>query len=54
MLPGKTRRYSDRIEVLRSTKMAQTAEKQQEIGSMDHDDWALILPHLTGAEWYAR
>ena len=37
-------RYPGRIEALRSTKMAQTREKQEEVGSMDHDDWALILP----------
>src|SRR5450756_411569 len=37
-------RYLERIESLRSIKLAQTREKQEEIGSMDHDDWALILP----------
>ena len=36
--------YQQRIEQLRATKMAQTQEKQALIGSMDHDDWALILP----------
>ncbi|MGC9469589.1 MAG: pyruvate formate lyase family protein [Anaerolineae bacterium] len=36
--------YQERIERLRATKMAQTQEKQEIIGSMDHDDWALILP----------
>ena len=34
----------ERIDCLRVTKMAQTEEKQALIGSMDHDDWALILP----------
>ncbi len=34
----------DRLETLRATKLAQTAEKQALIGSMDHDDWGLILP----------
>jgi len=33
-----------RIEALRRTKMAQTAEKQAVLGAMDHDDWALVLP----------
>ncbi len=36
--------YQPRIEQLRATKLAQTQEKQALIGSMDHDDWALILP----------
>ena len=36
--------YQARIEALRATKQAQTREKQQLIGSMDHDDWALVLP----------
>jgi pyruvate-formate lyase len=36
--------YQDRIDTLRATKMAQTREKQEQVGSMDHDDWALILP----------
>jgi pyruvate-formate lyase len=36
--------YQQRIDALRETKLAQTREKQQIIGSMDHDDWALILP----------
>jgi len=36
--------YQQRIDALRATKMAQTREKWQIIGSMDHDDWALILP----------
>jgi len=36
--------YQARIAQLRETKLAQTREKQEIIGSMDHDDWALILP----------
>lgn len=36
--------YRDRLAALRRTKLAQTQEKQQVIGAMDHDDWALILP----------
>lgn len=36
--------YQQRIDALRATKVAQTQEKQDVIGSMDHDDWALILP----------
>ncbi len=36
--------YQKRIEALRETKLAQTREKQEVIGAMNHDDWALILP----------
>lgn len=36
--------YQERIDGLRATKLEQTEEKQRIIGSMDHDDWALILP----------
>ncbi|MBN1247466.1 MAG: pyruvate formate lyase family protein, partial [Anaerolineae bacterium] len=36
--------YQERMDRLRATKMDQTQEKQEVIGSMDHDDWALILP----------
>lgn len=36
--------FDQRIDLLRETKMQQTREKQQVVGSMDHDDWALILP----------
>lgn len=36
--------WQDRLEALRATKLAQTAEKQALIGAMDHDDWGLILP----------
>lgn len=36
--------YQERIDSLRETKQRITQEKQQIIGSMDHDDWGLILP----------
>ena len=36
--------FQERIESIRATKLAQTQEKQQVIGAMDYDDWALILP----------
>jgi pyruvate-formate lyase len=36
--------YQERIDVLRATKLHITQEKQQIIGSMNHDDWGLILP----------
>jgi len=36
--------YQQRIDALRASKMAQTREKQQLIGAMDHDDHGLILP----------
>ena len=36
--------YHQRLDSLRATKLAHTREKQQLVGSMDHDDWALILP----------
>ena len=36
--------YQRRLQSLRITKEAQTREKQGLIGSMNHDDWALILP----------
>lgn len=36
--------YGFRLDELRSEKMKQTAEKQKVIGSMDYDDWAVILP----------
>ena len=39
--------YRDRIEILRDRKMDQTREKWEIIGSMDYDDWALILPRIT-------
>ena len=36
--------YQERIAALRERKLAHTREKQQLIGSMDYDDWGLILP----------
>jgi pyruvate-formate lyase len=36
--------YRARIETLRATKLQQTREKQEVIGAMDYDDWALVLP----------
>ena len=36
--------YQARLDALRETKLAHTREKQQVVGSMNHDDWALILP----------
>ena len=36
--------YQQRLDALRATKLEQTREKQQVIGPMDYDDWALILP----------
>ena len=36
--------YQRRIDTLRATKLQQTKEKQQVIGAMDYDDWALVLP----------
>ena len=36
--------YLQRIDCLRDTKLAQTREKQNLVGSMDHDDHGLILP----------
>jgi formate C-acetyltransferase len=36
--------YKQRIERLRRSKLEQTAEKQRIIGSMDYDDWAIVLP----------
>jgi len=41
---AKELRYQQRLEALRATKLEQTREKQEKIGSMNHDDWALILP----------
>ncbi len=35
---------SQRLDALRAAKMTQTREKWDIIGSMDHDDWALVLP----------
>jgi formate C-acetyltransferase len=42
--PAQELTYQARLDALRETKLAQTQEKQQVIGSMDYDDWALILP----------
>ena len=39
-----TMTYQQRIDALRATKLAQTRDKQELIGSMDHDDHGLILP----------
>lgn len=36
--------YQERIDLLRARKMEYTREKQQIIGSMDYDDWGMILP----------
>ncbi|MEI6566741.1 MAG: pyruvate formate lyase family protein [Verrucomicrobiota bacterium] len=36
--------YRERLDSLHATKLRQTAEKQQIIGDMDFDDWALVLP----------
>ncbi len=36
--------FAERLQALRRTRLAQTAEKQRVIGSMDYDDWALVLP----------
>lgn len=36
--------YQERLDLLREKKLAQTEEKRNVIGAMDHDDWALILP----------
>jgi formate C-acetyltransferase len=36
--------YQRRIEALRAAKLAETCEKQQVVGAMNHDDHALILP----------
>ena len=33
-----------RLGLLRETKLRHTREKQEVVGAMDHDDWALILP----------
>jgi formate C-acetyltransferase len=36
--------YERRLAALRKTKLEQTRQKQEVLGAMDHDDWALILP----------
>ncbi len=38
--------FEQRLNALRDAKMRHTREKQQVIGYMNHDDWALILPPL--------
>ena len=43
--------FTQRLDALRAAKLAQTQEKQQLIGSMDHDDWALVLPPEAWAEY---
>jgi formate C-acetyltransferase len=42
--------YAGRLEALRATKLRHTREKQDLIGSMNHDDWALILPPAESRE----
>ncbi|MEO8392958.1 MAG: pyruvate formate lyase family protein [Chloroflexota bacterium] len=36
--------YQQRIDALRASKLAQTREKREVIGSMNFDDWAVVLP----------
>ena len=36
--------YRERIERLRAAKLEQTAEKREVVGTMDHDDWGMVLP----------
>ncbi len=36
--------YNVRMEALRREKLAYTREKQEVLGSMDHDDWGMVLP----------
>jgi hypothetical protein len=36
--------YAQRLDALRATKLKNTQEKQEVVGAMNHDDWALILP----------
>ena len=38
--------YRERLDALRATKLRQTREKQDVIGAMNHDDWAVVLPPL--------
>jgi len=33
--------YRARLDALRATKLKHTQEKQEIVGSMNHDDWAL-------------
>jgi pyruvate-formate lyase len=36
--------FADRLKAIRAAKMEQTRLKQEVIGAMDYDDWAMILP----------
>jgi len=36
--------YQERIAILHDLKLRDTRAKQEIIGSMDHDDWAQVLP----------
>ncbi len=36
--------YQQRLDCLRETKWQQTREKQRILGSMDYDDWGIVLP----------
>lgn len=36
--------YRQRLGALRATKLEQTRQKQELVGSMDYDDWGIILP----------
>jgi len=36
--------YQQRLDALRETKLRHTKEKQEIIGAMNYDDWAVILP----------
>ena len=36
--------YGQRLDALRAAKLEQTREKQEVLGAMDHDDWAVVLP----------
>ncbi len=38
------RTYQQRLDALHATKLQHTLEKQQAQGSMNYDDWAIILP----------
>ncbi len=43
-MPAANWSYASRLEALRETKMRHTREKQELIGAMNHDDWAIVLP----------
>jgi len=36
--------FDDRLKAIRAAKMEQTRQKQEVLGAMDYDDWAMILP----------